>query len=105
MLYVRCIFIRLAKELSISMGKKNIQNNPAHILSAADLVKSFGVIIALTAQGELVSRPLGGEWENGICEAVEEVANAYPGCKIKLFTNNYEPKYWRGIIPSDRILA
>jgi hypothetical protein len=87
------------------MGKKSLQNTSVHTLSAADLVKSFGVIIALTAQGELVSRPLGGEWENGICDAVEEVANAYPGCKIKLFTSNYEPKYWKDIIPSDRILA
>jgi len=45
----------------------------------------FALLLILTECGETFIRPIGGEWENGINDAVEEMDTKYPGCKMKLF--------------------
>ncbi|HCC35335.1 MAG TPA: hypothetical protein DEQ02_06750 [Ruminococcaceae bacterium] len=83
------------------MREKNLQNTPQYVLTASDLTKAVGVVIAVRPDGEVISRPIGGEWGYGICDAVEEVAHAYPDSKIKLLLETYDLKYWRGISNSE----
>ncbi|RPF49564.1 hypothetical protein EDD75_0381 [Thermodesulfitimonas autotrophica] len=68
----------------------------------------FGALVVRTADGGVALRPLGGEWGNDIREAVQEVAEKYPGCKVRLLEQKcglrmYE-EFFEGIIPRDRVL-
>ena len=66
----------------------------------------FAILIALTTKGEVVSRPIGGPWDSGITEAIRELDEAYPGCKMKLFERSYDARrrYFEGEISRDRLL-
>lgn len=77
------------------------------INTAKDLVErdTFAVLVVLTQEGNVVLRPIGGRWGAGIRDAVEEMAEKYPGCKMRLFEQecNYE-KYFKGIVARDQVL-
>jgi hypothetical protein len=66
---------------------------------------TFAVLAVLTREGDVVLRPIGGRWGAGIRDAVQEMAEKYPGCKMRLFEQecNYE-KYFKGIVVRDQVL-
>lgn len=66
---------------------------------------TFAVLAVLTAQGDVVLRPIGGRWGSGIRDAVEEAAGKYPGCRMQLFERacDYE-RYFEGIVPKEQVL-
>lgn len=76
-----------------------------------DTVKSlverdtFAVLAVLIQEGDVVLRPIGGRWGAGIRDAVREMAEKYPGCKMRLFEQecSYE-KYFKGIVARDQVL-
>jgi len=77
-----------------------------------DAVKSlvergtFAVLAVLTKEGNVVLRPIGGRWGAGIVDAVQEMAEKYPGCKMRLFEQNYDDweRYFEGIVPKEQVL-
>lgn len=58
---------------------------------------SHAVLVVKTAEGNVVLKPIGGRWGAGIVEAVREIAEKYPGCKMRLFEQecNWE-RYFKG---------
>lgn len=77
-----------------------------------DVVKSlvepgvFAVLAALTAEGEVVLRPIGGSWGAEIVDAIRETAERYPGCKMRLFEQDYRDwkVYYKNIVPREQVL-
>ncbi|QSQ10600.1 hypothetical protein H0A61_03010 [Koleobacter methoxysyntrophicus] len=66
----------------------------------------FALLVVLTEEGETVLRPIGGRWGSGIVDAVKEMSEKYPGCRMKLFEQNYDDweRYFRGIISKKQLL-
>lgn len=60
-----------------------------------DFVKDgvFALLVVKTADGETVIRPIGGGYGNGINDAIEEILEKYPDCKLKIYEENYSA--WR----------
>lgn len=67
----------------------------------------FALLIAQTTEGEVITRPIGGEWGPDITEAIRELAQRYPGCRMRLFEHEYNTwrRYFRGIIPMEQMLS
>ncbi|WP_422445318.1 hypothetical protein [Thermoanaerobacterium sp. DL9XJH110] len=67
---------------------------------------TFAVLAVLTKEGDVILRPIGGRWDAGIVDAVKEMAEKYPGCKMRLFEQNYDDweRYFRGIISKNQLL-
>lgn len=64
----------------------------------------FALLAVLTADGEVVLRPVGGKWDAGIRDAVREMAEKYPGCKMRLFEQNCDWKrYFEGIVSREQV--
>lgn len=78
----------------------------------ADSVKSlvdqgtFSVLVALTKENEVILRPIGGRWGASITDAIREMAQKYPGCKMRLFEQNYDDwhRYFQGIVSKEQLL-
>lgn len=51
--------------------------------------KSFALLMILTVDGKTLIRPIGGDWANGINEAIEVAKESFPGCKMKIYEENY----------------
>lgn len=66
----------------------------------------FALLAVLTAKGAVVLRPIGGSWGAGIRDAIEEMAEKYPGAKMRLLERNYRDwkMYFEGIVPKEQIL-
>jgi hypothetical protein len=66
----------------------------------------FAVLAVLTAEGEVVLRPIGGRWGAGIVDAVQEMAEKYPGCRMRLFEQNYRDwkMYFEGVVKREQVL-
>jgi len=45
-------------------------------------------------------RPIGGQWQPGISDAIEEADKAFPSCKMKLLERNYNDrrKYFESVV-------
>lgn len=71
-----------------------------------DLIEigTFGVLAVRPVDGDVVLRPIGGRWNSGIMDAVQEMADKYPGCKMRLFMqeSNYD-KYFKGIVSKEQV--
>lgn len=67
---------------------------------------TFAVLAVLTKEGEVTLRPIGGRWGAGIVDAVKEMAEKYPGCRMRLFEQNYDDwqRYFQGIISKEQLL-
>lgn len=66
---------------------------------------TFAVLAVCTAEGEVVLRPIGGRWDPGIVDAVREMAEKYPGCKMRLFEQSYDwERYFDGIVEREQVL-
>lgn len=66
----------------------------------------FAVLVVMTQEGEVLMRPIGGRWGAGIVDAVQEMAQRYPNCKMRLFEQNYRDwkMYFEGIIAREQML-
>ena len=53
----------------------------------------FTLIIIKTLEDNIFIRPVGGKYGHSINEAVKEVDKRYPGCKIKVLTEECNPRY------------
>jgi len=51
---------------------------------------TFAVLAVLTREGDVVLRPIGGRWGAGIVDAIREMAERYPGCRMRLFEHPYD---------------
>ena len=67
-----------------SYGKRNDA-----ILLDFPIEKSFALLLILTTDGKIFVRPIGGHWDNGINDAIEEAKERYPQCKMKIYEENY----------------
>lgn len=81
--------------------------NAKEVLDAAcALVETgtFALLAVKTVEGNVILRPIGGRWDAGIIDAIQEMADKYPGCKMRLFEqeSNYE-KYFQGIVPKEQV--
>jgi hypothetical protein len=66
----------------------------------------FAVLAVLTAEGEVVLRPIGGRWGAGIVDAVQEMAEKYPGCRMRLFEQNDDwERYYKGIVSKEQVIS
>lgn len=67
----------------------------------------FALLVAQTADGEVILRPIGGEWGPDITEAIRELTQRYPGCRMRLFEHEYNTwrRYFKGIIPEELLLS
>ncbi|MGI9862513.1 hypothetical protein SDD30_14125 [Moorella naiadis] len=41
--------------------------------------------------------------DGGICEAVREASEKYPGCRLRLFTRDHDRRYFEPYVPPKRI--
>jgi hypothetical protein len=66
----------------------------------------FALLTALTPEGDVIIRPIGGDWKTDIIEAIQETAEKYPGCKFRLFEHNYDiwRRYFEGVVPKEQLL-
>jgi len=78
-------------------------SNKTVILDADDL-RGFGFLVVETSDDQMVIMPIGGKYENGIRNRIEEVVQKFPGCKLRLFLleDDYE-RYFKGAIPKRRV--
>ena len=53
----------------------------------------FAVLLIVTQDGKGYIRPIGGEWTNGINDAVEAAVEKHPGCKMKILVEGSWSKY------------
>lgn len=66
---------------------------------------TFALLAVLTRDGDIILRPIGGRWGSGIVDAVHEMAERYPGCKMRLFEQNCDWKrYFEGIVSREQVL-
>lgn len=66
---------------------------------------TFAILAAMTKQGNVVLRPIGGQWGSGIIDAIQETAEKYPGCKMQLFERcNDWKRYFEGIVDREQVL-
>ncbi len=80
-----------------------------NVLDAANSLVEPGVFALLavrTAEGEVVLRPIGGPYGAGIRDAIQEMAEKYPGAKMRLLERNYRDfkMYFDGIVPKQQLL-
>jgi len=71
------------------MEESNLENVLNILPDLAD-GKVFALLVILTADKEIILKPIGGKYGSGIIDAVKEAAEKYPGCKMKLFEQNYD---------------
>ncbi|MEZ0535977.1 hypothetical protein ACAG39_01870 [Caldicellulosiruptoraceae bacterium PP1] len=66
----------------------------------------FALLIGVTQEGEIVLRPIGGEWDSGIINAIQEMNQKYPNCKMKLLERSYDDwfKYFTHVVQKDRMI-
>jgi hypothetical protein len=64
----------------------------------------FAMLAVLTGEGEVILRPIGGHWGSGIRDAIKEMSERYPGCKMQLFTRESDRKYFDGIVSREQVL-
>ncbi|MEZ0536025.1 hypothetical protein ACAG39_02110 [Caldicellulosiruptoraceae bacterium PP1] len=66
----------------------------------------FALLIGVTQEGEIVLRPIGGEWGSGIINAIQEMNEKYPNCKMKLLEEDYTNwnKYFKGIVDREQLI-
>lgn len=73
-----------------------------------DLVSEgvFALLAVLTADGEVVLRPIGGDWGYDITDAAKEMASRYPNCKMRLYEHGYNAfrRYFSGEISPEQML-
>jgi hypothetical protein len=84
------------------------QNNEHlnNIVSCMAEQSTFTILLAQTTEGEVVVRPIGKHWGGEIGDAVQEMAERYPGCKIRLFNGNSDwRKYFSGITAKEQTPA
>lgn len=84
-----------------------MSNSEQLVDAACSLVErgTFAVLAVRTVSGEVMLRPIGGRWGNGIIDAVREMAQNYPGCKMRLFEDLCDwRKYFDGIVPREQVL-
>jgi len=67
----------------------------------------FAVLLIQTLEDKTLIRPIGGQWHPGIIDAIEEADKTFPSCKVKLLERNYNDwrKYFRGVVPNERLLT
>jgi len=88
--------------MQLGREKNNLSNGVKSLVEHG----VFAVLVVMTEEGETVLRPIGGRWGSGIVDAVKEMAEKYPGCRMKLFEQNYDDweRYFRGIISKKQLL-
>lgn len=76
------------------------------ILKALADESIFALLISVTQEGEVILRPIGGEWGSGIIVAIEEMNKKYPGCKMKLLERNYDDwfRYFKHVVPKEQVI-
>ena len=60
------------------------------ILTDLPLGGSFALLFIEAGDGKRYLRPIGGDWESGINDAVEAMDKAFPGSRMKLFDERYD---------------
>lgn len=67
---------------------------------------TFAVLAVLTPDGDVVLRPIGGRWGAGIVDAIREMAERYPGCRMRLFERRYDDwdRYFRHVVGREQVL-
>ena len=65
---------------------------------------TFALLVVKPVEGDVVLRPIGGRWDAGIIDAIQEMADKYPGCKMRFFEQegNWN-KYFKGIVSKDQV--
>jgi len=60
----------------------------------------FAILLIQTQENKTLMRPIGGQWQPGISDAISEAVNEFPSCKMKLLARNYNDwrKYFEGIV-------
>lgn len=78
---------------------KNYIKDSAGFLKDLALREVFALLVAETENGDIILRPIGGRYGSGIIEAIEEMKENFPGCRMKLFEVDYSNynRYSRGI--------
>ncbi|GHU89699.1 hypothetical protein FACS1894202_08340 [Clostridia bacterium] len=71
-----------------------------------ELVKPgvFAFLAVLTREGDAVFMVIGGAGNPSITEVIQEAAVKYPGCKMRLFEDNYNSGYFKGIVSREQML-
>jgi len=79
------------------------QNNIAASLAESGV---FAVLIAVPLSGEVICRPIGGSWDSSITDAICELNELYPQCKMKLLEQDYSAwrRYFEGIVTREQLL-
>ena len=69
-----------------------------------DLVQNgcFALIVVLTEKGEVVLRPIGGSYHNGINDTIEELDRMYPNSKMKMFETRYDA--WKKYFAPNQVI-
>ncbi|MEZ0536015.1 hypothetical protein ACAG39_02060 [Caldicellulosiruptoraceae bacterium PP1] len=80
-------------------------NNQEIINSLADK-GTFALLVVLTQDGEVILRPIGGKWDSGIINAIQEMNEKYPNCKMKLFEQNYDDwfRYFKNVVNKEQLI-
>lgn len=67
---------------------------------------TFAVLVVLTPDGDVVLRPIGGRWDAGIVDAIREMAERYPGCRMRLFERPYDDwdLYFKHVVGREQVL-
>ncbi|WP_028991395.1 hypothetical protein [Thermoanaerobacter thermocopriae] len=83
----------------------NIENILNVLPDLAD-EKIFALLVILTTDEKVVLRPIGGKYGSEIIDAAKEAAEKYPGCKMRLFEENYDnwDRYFKHVISKEQVI-
>lgn len=76
------------------------------LLSNETIKLGFALLAVLTHEGNIIIRPIGGDWGYDIIEAIQEMAEKYPNCKMRLYEHLYDDwrRYFEGVVPWEQLL-
>lgn len=68
--------------------------------------ETFALLVIETQDGEIVLRPIGGDYGCNITEAAKELEAQHPGCKMRLYEHNYDSwkRYFEGELPKEQLI-
>ncbi len=68
--------------------------------------ETFALLVIESQDGEIVLRPIGGDYGCNITEAAKELDTQYPGCKMRLYEHNYDSwkRYFEGELPKEQLI-
>jgi len=73
----------------ITKGGVNMRRDKSEQKLDFSFIGIFAILFIIAEDGQEFIRPIGGEFGAGINDAIEEMRDKFPGCKMRILETNY----------------